>query len=105
MTKIVRGVLCMAGFIVVAACSKPPATTPAPTEATSGAASASSPPESESARPAPPMPGSDRDAHGCIGSAGYQWCAKENKCVRSWELAKEKGFAVDKGAFDTYCGH
>lgn len=32
-----------------------------------------------------PMPGSDRDAHGCIGSAGYQWCAAKNKCLRIWE--------------------
>ena len=23
--------------------------------------------------------GSDRDAHGCITSAGYQWCAKEKE--------------------------
>ena len=31
------------------------------------------------------MPGSDRDAHGCIGSAGYTWCAAKQKCLRSWE--------------------
>jgi|GEM_PF-2030635 len=29
--------------------------------------------------------GSDRDAHGCIGSAGYTWCAVKNKCLRGWE--------------------
>lgn len=32
-----------------------------------------------------PMPGSDRDEHGCIGSAGYTWSAMKNKCVRLWE--------------------
>jgi len=31
------------------------------------------------------MPGSDRDAHGCIGSAGYSWCAARDKCLRTWE--------------------
>ena len=29
--------------------------------------------------------GNDRDAHGCIGSAGYSWCAVKNKCLRVWE--------------------
>ncbi|MCX8175468.1 MAG: hypothetical protein N3E51_04660 [Candidatus Micrarchaeota archaeon] len=31
------------------------------------------------------MPGSDRDEHGCIGSAGYRWCPELSKCVREWE--------------------
>jgi hypothetical protein len=29
--------------------------------------------------------GGDKDAHGCIGSAGYSWCATKQKCIRSWE--------------------
>jgi hypothetical protein len=29
--------------------------------------------------------GGDRDAHGCIGSAGYSWCEPKNKCLRVWE--------------------
>ena len=29
--------------------------------------------------------GGDRDEHGCIGSAGYSWCAPKNKCLRIWE--------------------
>lgn len=32
-----------------------------------------------------PKPGSDRDEHGCIGSAGYVWCDALQKCLRSWE--------------------
>jgi hypothetical protein len=32
-----------------------------------------------------PIVGGDRDAHGCIGSAGYSWCAVKNKCLRVWE--------------------
>lgn len=31
------------------------------------------------------MPGSDRDTHGCIGSAGYSWSESTQKCVRPWE--------------------
>lgn len=29
--------------------------------------------------------GGDRDEHGCIGSAGYSWCAAKQKCLRTWE--------------------
>lgn len=31
------------------------------------------------------MVGSDRDEHGCIGSAGYSWCEAKSKCLRVWE--------------------
>ena len=47
--------------------------------------------------------GNDRDAHGCIGSAGYIWCEKDNQCQRSWELATVKGFANTELAFKNYC--
>jgi hypothetical protein len=30
-------------------------------------------------------PGSDRDEHGCIPSAGYSWCEPLQKCIRPWE--------------------
>ena len=30
-------------------------------------------------------PGSDRDSHGCIASAGYTWCEEKGKCLRAWE--------------------
>ncbi|MFH1365803.1 MAG: GerMN domain-containing protein [Patescibacteria group bacterium] len=29
--------------------------------------------------------GNDKDEHGCIGSAGYSWCAEKKKCLRVWE--------------------
>lgn len=32
------------------------------------------------------MAGADRDAHGCIGSAGYVWCEVLGNCVRLWEV-------------------
>lgn len=47
--------------------------------------------------------GSDRDAHGCIPSAGYRWCAATNQCERPLELAKEKGFEPTPEAFEQYC--
>ena len=49
------------------------------------------------------LPGSDRDEHGCIPSAGYSWCAKENACKRPWELSAEKGFELSAEAFRDYC--
>jgi len=33
-----------------------------------------------------PMPGSDRDAHGCIPSAGYTWCEAQSTCLRPFEI-------------------
>lgn len=47
--------------------------------------------------------GGDRDAHGCIGSAGYLWCSREASCVRSWELAQQKGFENSASDFEKYC--
>ena len=34
---------------------------------------------------AAPAVGADRDAHGCIGSAGYTWSAVRQECIRLWE--------------------
>lgn len=72
------------------------------------ACAAHKPPAEASATAEPPaatpaMPGSDRDAHGCIGSAGYSWCESTGKCERSWELAKEKNFGNSTEAFARYC--
>lgn len=33
----------------------------------------------------PTLVGGDRDAHGCIGSAGYKWSVPMKQCIRSWE--------------------
>jgi len=40
---------------------------------------------------------------GCIGSAGYTWCAKDNMCVRPWVLAQSKGFENTVDGFAQYC--
>jgi|GEM_PF-142913 len=32
-----------------------------------------------------PLPGSDRDSHGCVPSAGYSWCEPLQECIRPWE--------------------
>lgn len=35
--------------------------------------------------PCPQIVGGDKDANGCIGSAGYSWCEEKQKCLRVWE--------------------
>ena len=57
-----------------------------------------------SINPAPQnMPGSDRDAHGCIPSAGYQWCAHTQQCERPWILAKQQGIPNTEKSIQNYC--
>jgi len=53
--------------------------------------------------PAAPLTGSDRDAHGCIGSAGYAWCARSGQCERPWERAEAQQFELSQSAFDRSC--
>lgn len=38
--------------------------------------------------------GGDRDAHGCIGSAGYSWCEAKQKCLRIWEENCTEGYTI-----------
>lgn len=42
------------------------------------------------AAPESPILGGDRDAHGCIGSAGYSWSALKQECVQPWNAADLK---------------
>jgi membrane-bound inhibitor of C-type lysozyme len=42
--------------------------------------------------------GGDRDSHGCIPSAGYQWCPARQECVRPWE--ESCGIAADFACAD-----
>ena len=51
------------------------------------------------------LTGADRDAHGCIGSAGYSWCAHTDQCERPWELAQKHGFENTQAAFDEFCNN
>jgi hypothetical protein len=82
-----------AGFIAtlflaasLSACqSTPPAPAPAPKPA-----------------PMPAPVGGDRDAHGCIAAAGYQWCASMNRCVRAWEVLPADS-AKPEEAFKKLC--
>ena len=46
--------------------------------------------------------GGDKDEHGCIGSAGYQWCPSTEKCQRMWEEYCEE-FADQYKANKIYC--
>jgi hypothetical protein len=62
-------------------------------------------PSDESAISDPPSAvGADRDEHGCVGSAGYKWCARRGECERPWELAEEAGFENTPSNFEKYCG-
>jgi hypothetical protein len=63
-----------------------------PAEEASGTAESM---QMDSQQPAANVVGGDKDEHGCIGSAGYQWCASIQQCVRHWELAKIKNLADD----------
>ena len=49
------------------------------------------------------LPGADRDEHGCIGSAGYLWCAQLASCVRPWEVAEQEGIQNDAEHFENFC--
>jgi hypothetical protein len=53
--------------------------------------------------PQPVVVGGDRDANGCIGSAGYLWCGHTQQCERPWELASAKGFANTSAGFKAFC--
>lgn len=43
-----------------------------------------------------PTVGGDRDKHGCIGSAGYQWSELRGECIRLFEV----GIRLDPQAKD-----
>ena len=60
-------------------------------------------PASDTGSRQPDRVGQDRDAHGCISSAGYRWCEKTGRCERPWELARAEGFENSLEAFERYC--
>ena len=39
--------------------------------------------------------GGDRDDHGCIASAGYQWSELLKDCIRPWEKGVKLGTPID----------
>ncbi|MEN5062082.1 hypothetical protein [Luteimonas sp. TWI1416] len=73
--------------LLLAACSPPQA--PAPAAPAPSAA--------------PAVVGGDRDAHGCIGSAGYAWCPRSATCERPWELAQREGIENTAPAVEAWC--
>lgn len=56
-----------------------------------------------SAAPQHKLVGGDRDEHGCIATAGYQWCGRTQQCERPWELAKQQNFPNTAQAFSAFC--
>ncbi|MFH1393740.1 MAG: hypothetical protein ABII71_01580 [Candidatus Micrarchaeota archaeon] len=85
--------LCFFGLLVAFGCTQPPETPPTeqpPVE---------QPPSGGDENP---PPGSDRDEHGCIGSAGYTWCESTQECVREWEtpckMSEQDALMVAQGS-------
>jgi len=48
--------------------------------------------------PDEPLVGGDKDEHGCIGSAGYEWCEVKQKCIRPWEEQCDSGVTTTNAA-------
>ncbi|MCX6772526.1 MAG: hypothetical protein NTV88_02015 [Candidatus Micrarchaeota archaeon] len=73
-------VLAVIGVLLFAGCASGPqvSTAPAPTPQPVA-------PAKNTTQQNVPAPGSDRDAHGCIPSAGYSWCDVLQQCIRPWE--------------------
>lgn len=90
MNQAKRQLIACAVVALAAACSSGPAPAPAPVT-------------EPAATPAPVVVGGDRDEHGCIASAGYQWCASISACARPWELAGERGFENTAEAYASFC--
>ncbi len=67
------------------------------------ACSEGEPPRSSGSGLEPARVGGDRDAHGCIPSAGYQWCEALAECQRPWELAQQEGLENTAEAFQQFC--
>ncbi|HEY1077119.1 MAG TPA: hypothetical protein VGE51_10565 [Fontimonas sp.] len=76
--------LLLVTLTALAACNAPPVATDAET-------------------PQAPIVGGDRDAHGCIASAGYAWCASTGACERPWELAQRFQFTLSTENFTAFC--
>jgi hypothetical protein len=83
MKKAIMLFLVVASVLVLAGCTQPQeesAGSPHPNESPTPASVSVSGGVNESI-----VPGSDRDAHGCIPSAGYTWCEEKQECLRPWE--------------------
>ncbi|WGY70501.1 hypothetical protein KEC55_26075 [Burkholderia cepacia] len=87
--SLAAAIACAFALSACAAQSSAPASAPAPADT--------------AAQATPPMVGGDRDAHGCIGSAGYAWCERTQQCERPWELAKAHGFANSAQVYEQFC--
>ncbi len=61
------------------------------------------PPGAQALPVATPPIGSDRDAQGCIASAGYRWCERTGRCERPFELARAQGFENTGEAYERHC--
>lgn len=51
--------------------------------------------ENKSVEPSDIVVGGDRDSHGCIGSAGYQWSEVLKDCIRPFESGVRLATCID----------
>ncbi len=73
-------ILLLAASLVFTACSNKPATKEENVKGDTTKATAIT----DTSKPS--MPGSDKDEHGCIGSAGYTWSELRKECIRIFEV-------------------
>ena len=50
------------------------------------------------------MVGGDRDEHGCIGSAGYDWFILKQQCLRPFEVDFDLSFTITHSTYWTFGG-
>lgn len=84
------GLLAVAGLAVYYSSGQPAREAAAAAAATAAAEGEGG--DDVAGRPGRKPPGSDKDVHGCLASAGYQYCPRNNTCGRRWELDCPQGY-------------
>lgn len=74
-------------------------------QSTPTSANTASSAESAASNASMPITGADKDAKGCIASAGFIWCNKENQCVQPWEYAASVAIPNTEDSVGSYCGN
>lgn len=72
-------------------------------QSTPTSANTASSAESAASNASMPITGADKDAKGCIASAGFIWCNKENQCVQPWEYAASVAIPNTEESIKAYC--
>ncbi len=98
------------GMSLFGGCQKPSDTAQNPTsqavnsnQSTPTSSNTASSVESAASNASMPITGADKDAKGCIASAGFIWCNKENQCVQPWEYAASVAIPNTEESIKAYC--